>query len=50
MKRLICYGLAIVAVAGMVAVMMVYQDEKVSRHEDEWRNLTNSRFQQDFGK
>ena len=47
MKRL-RLGLLLLALAGMVAALMVYQDEKISRHEDDWRNRHSGRFEQDF--
>ena len=48
MKRL-RLGLMLLALAGVAAAIMVYQDEKISRHEDDWRNRHSGRFEQDFG-
>ena len=42
-------GLLLLAMAGVAAAIMVYQDEKISRHEDDWRRAHNDRFEQDFG-
>ena len=47
MKRL-RLGLLLLAMAGMVAAIVVHQSEKISKHEDDWRNRHSDRFEQDY--
>ena len=50
MKRIAKAALLILGALSVVAAIMVYQDENISRDEDSWRLEHDRHFEQDFGR
>ena len=48
MRKALRVGLGLLVLGSGVALVMVYQAEKISRHEHDWRMGTNKYFQDDF--
>ena len=51
MKRIAKAALLVLGALSVVAAIMVYQDENISRDEDQrWRLTHDRHFEQDFGR